>query len=253
MHNRDLKLVITSKGNTTGTGKTTLAIHIARFCNRVANDVFDRNITWSAKEFSFMNVNEYLQQYRDAPAGTPLITDELEFLADRRRSMSNQNVYFSQAWEMLRYRNIITIGTAPGLWDLDKRIPENTDIWINVVERGRANPYYLQVNDFTGEIMRKRLKLNGYRETIKWPALDGDSDFEYLNETKREIGVPGLSQTKDITKEDLKEAKRTELENITINLLERKQEGEIHLTQAEIGDIVGRSQQWVATVKRENL
>ncbi len=256
IHNRDIKIVITSRGTTTGTGKTTLAIILARWIHKVANDIFGRSGEWSAQDRAFVDVWEYLDKYKKASRGEVLITDELEYLADNRRSMTHENVYFSQAWSILRYKNVITIGTAPGMHQLDKRIPENADIWINVMTQGRANTYYLTVDDFTGEPVEKRFKMRGYRETILWwPLPESDPDFSYLHEEKQDLGVPGQnSDAPDVYEEsDLEDARREVKRRVTIELLESVSQGKLDLTQAEIGDMVGYSQQNVAKIKREAL
>lgn len=254
IHDRDLKILITSRGNTTGTGKTTLAIILARIITLWANDLFDRQTEWTAEEYSFIDVWEYLEKYQHSKEGDVLISDEIEFMADKRRSMGNQNVFFSQAWQMLRYRNVITIGTAPGLHTVDKRVPQNTDIWINVTEQGRANVYYLTVQDFDETRIFKRLRQYGFKQTLLWlPLPDTDSDYQYLKNLKREQGVPGMNPENRIDQSDLKQAKSDTKRDIAVKLLKVKQNGTIQLSQADIGDIVGYSQQNIAKIKREEL
>lgn len=255
MNNRDIKIVITGKGKSTGTGKTTLAILLAKWVNSVRNDLFNKDYIWKAKDYAFMDVYEYLEKYSTANKGDCLITDELEFMADRRRSMTHKNVYFSEAWQVLRYRNVVTIGTCPHLSDVDKRIPETADIWINVVQRGRGNVYYMQMNDFDWNMEYKRTKILGYRETIRWKDLDNDKDYQWLSKHKEDLGVPGISKEDNITKEDIKKTKKEIKRDITIELLKLVEEKDLKrtVTQADIGDAVGYSQQNIAKIKREEL
>lgn len=251
---RDVKILITGKGKSTGTGKTTLAIILAKWINRVRNQIFDQNFVWTSKEYSFMNVWEYLRKYKNANKGDPFITDELEYMADRRRHQTHENIKFSQAWSVLRYKNVITIGTAPGLSDLEKRIPEGADIWINVIMKGMANVYYLTVDDFTWEHIVRRMRLGKYRESIFWDKIEESDDYQWLKKQKEEIGVPGIDDNKNsVSKEDInkkeREVKRNTLENAIItldnkNLLDR-------LTQTEIADMINVSQAQVSKVKRE--
>ena len=255
MRDRDVKITVTSKGKTTGTGKTMLALDIARFTNRVRNQLFDMNKIWTAKEYAFMDVYEYLQKYSEADPGDPLITDELEYLADRRRSMSNQNVNFSKAWSMLRYRNVVTIGTAPGLSDLDKRIPEATDIWINVIHKGKANPYYMTVNDFEWTREFKRLRKGKYRESILWNPIESDEDYKWLANQKEEIGVPGIddSKEKSVDESDLNSLERNLRNNFLKNVLKFLDEKNLmrNFTQEEIAEMANVSQPQVSKFKRE--
>ncbi len=255
INDRDIKILITSKGSTTGTGKTTLAIWLSRWINGVSNTIFDRNYKWSAESETFLDVWEYLEAYNNTLPGVPLITDELEYMADRRRSNTHENVYFTQAWGVLRYRNVVTIGTAPGLSTLDKRIPENADIWINVQYTGKANTYYLTVDDFTEMPVKKRLKINGNRESIYWPDCSkDDTDYQFLHGRKKDIGIPGITANDSYDEGDLDDAKRNVKTKMVVGLLKEKERGRIHLTQKEIGDLPGIqwSQQNVAKIKAEH-
>lgn len=260
LNNRDVKMLITSSGNTTGTGKTQLAIILSRTIAKYAQEIYGSNYDWNAEDHSFMNVYEYLEKYEGAQEGEVLITDEMEYLADNRRSMSNQNVHFSQAWQMLRYKNVVTVGTAPSMANLDIRIPENTDIWINIVFPGLANVYYISMDDFTGERKFKRLKQMGFVETIRWKPIDGDEDYETLTNMKANVGIPGMTDNEEdeiFEEQDMEQArKKTEKEVVrdhTIRLLEMKQEGEISLNQEEIAELVDRSQQYVSKIKRKEI
>lgn len=250
LNNRDVKILITSSGNTTGTGKTQLAIILARIISKYCAEIFNHTYHWSAQEYSFMDVYEYLEKY-DNCSGRVLLTDELEYLADRRRSMSHQNVHFSQAWQMLRYANNVTIGTAPGIPNLDERVTESTDIWINIQYPGVANSYYVTINDFTHQTITKRIKQCGFSEMVKWEPIDEDPDYQYLNQEKRDIGVPGLDSEEALSEEDINQAEKEYAKEVAINLLEMKDNGLITLDQNEMGKIVGYSQQWVSTIKKQ--
>jgi len=255
LHDRDVKILITGKGKTTGTGKTTLAIIIAKWINEVRNEIFNLNETWHAKDYSFMDVWEYLQKYREAKPGDPLITDELEYMADRRRHMSNENVKFSQAWSILRYKNAVTIGTAPGLSDLEKRVIETADIWINVVHVGKANTYYLTFDDFEWKPIYKRLRQRNYKESLCWDELN-DENYQWLKEEKENLGVPGLDdngQDTHLDQSDLNKRER-EVKNSTVEeLIKMLYNKELHnsITQSDIADVTGVSQQQVSNLKRE--
>lgn len=256
---RDVKILITGKGKSTGTGKTTLAIIIARFVNWVRNELFDENKEWNAENYSFMDVWEYLERYEKASPGDALITDEIEYMADRRKHQTNENIYFSQAWSVLRYKNVVTIGTAPGLMDLEKRVPEGADIWINVIFKGKANTYYITHNDFPPyEPQFRRLRLNGRRESLVWNPIEGsqfDSDYQHLKQEKKDIGIPGLSQQKgeEITESDLNEKEKEIRNTLVRNTLTYFNEKGIRkrFSQEDIGDMVGVSQAQVSKIERQ--
>lgn len=252
LNDRDVKILITSSGNTTGTGKTTLAIILSRIIQEYCKKIFEHNLSWNAEKFAFMDVWEYLRKYEEF-SGCVLITDELEYLADKRRSNSHENVFFSQAWQMLRYKNNITIGTAPSKANLDNRVPENVDIWINVVYQGLARTYYVKMHDFTEQIMTKRLKMGGFEEYLKWDAIDKDTDYRTLTQEKSEQGVPGLNTESALSEQDIKEAKKDTKKETALQMLKWKHEGIIDKNvwgQEKIGNLVGMSQQWVSNLKK---
>lgn len=264
MNDRDIKILITGKGKSTGTGKTTLAIHLAHFVNDVRNYLFNKETNWTSKEYSFTDVWEYLRKYKNSEKGDALITDELEYMADRRSHQTNQNKKFSQSWSVLRYLNVVTIGTAPGLTDLEKRIPEGADIWINVVHKGKANVYYLTFNDFTYERIFKRHRIGKYRESLLWNPIDESADYQWLKEKKEAIGVPGISDHKEqqLEQKDLnKLEKNIRNEYIKDILLLLKEQGHYQedtkqfkgITQETIANLGGEgvSQAQVSKIKRE--
>lgn len=253
LEDRDVKILITGKGKTTGTGKTTVAIALARFVNWVRNELFDFDTEWSSKEYSFMNVWDYLEKYETAKSGDPLITDELEYMADRRKHQTHENIYFSQAWSVLRYKNVVTIGTAPGLMDLEKRIPEGADIWINVIHKGKGNVYYLTFEDFPPyrAIFKRLRNINGFKESILWNPIN-DNDYEYLKQQKTDIGVPGLEEKQNqITESDMNQLERNIRNDYVKKTLLFLDEKNIldRFTQTEIADMTNVSQPQVSKIK----
>lgn len=258
LNNRDVKMLVTSSGNTTGTGKSQLAIILSKIITKYCREIFDKSYEWDAIDNSFIDVYEYLQMYKNSESGEVLLTDEMEYMADKRRSMSHSNVHFSQAWQMLRYQNCVTIGTAPSMSNLDIRVPENTDIWINIIFPGYANVYYVSMDDFTGEIQFKRLKQMGFQEVIRWKPIDDDPDYKKLSQKKKDIGIPGIddNDTEKFDEEDIEQGKKkTEkqlTQEYTVRLLKMKRDNKLNLTQEEIANLVDRSQQYVSKVKRES-
>lgn len=256
LNDRDLKIIVTSRGSTTGTGKTTLAILLARWIREIANDIFGQNREWKAETQSYVDLNSYFKGYKDAEPGDVLLMDEIEYSADRRRHMTNENVKLSQAWSILRYKNVVTIATLPATSMIDQRLMTLADVWINVMFPGRANTYYLTSNDFDfggNDLILKRLKKHGKRESLLWNELEDDPDYNYLKQEKKDMGIPGLDDMQNIDEQDLKEKEREIKQKTAIELLKAKENDRVHLTQSEIGDIVGYSQQTITKLKRENL
>jgi hypothetical protein len=250
MNNRDVKILVTGAGKTTGTGKTTLAIHLAKWINQVRNALFDESHGWTAEDNAFMDVWEYLKKYKQASPGDCLITDELEYMTDNRRWMTDQNVKFSQAWSILRYKNVITIGTAPGLGDLEKRVIETADIWLRVTKKGEAHSYYTTYDDFDNETKRFRMRQGGFKERIHFAALDGDPDYEWLSEQKEEMGVPGIDDDGG-EEQNPKEIRRETRDELIKTILLDNERMDHGLAQTDIADMTDVSQAKVSGLKRE--
>jgi plasmid maintenance system antidote protein VapI len=251
MHDRDVKILVTGAGKTTGTGKTTLALHLAKWINAVRNSLFGVSHEWKAEDMAFMDVWGYLQKYKQARPGDCLITDELEYMTDNRRWMTDQNVKFSQAWSILRYKNVITIGTAPGLGDLEKRVKETADLWLRVTKRGEAHPYYTTYDDFDEEVKRFRIRRGGFKERIHFGPLEDDRDYQWLKEQKEELGVPGIDDDKDGSNKKPKDIRKETKYEMVKELLRANVTMDYGLSQVDIADVTGVSQGKVSGLKRE--
>lgn len=176
-NDNDIKIIIQGANSQTGIGKTTLAIQLCRFIDS----------DWNAEDKAFVNVRQYIQAHLDYPKGSALLLDEIEAGADNRRAMSEDNVELSQAWATLRARNIATVATLPSISMLDSRMLELADYWILVKERGIAQPYEINVNDFAPHKAPQRKPLPG-EEHIQFQDLpDSDRDKKYLDRIKDEM------------------------------------------------------------------
>lgn len=160
-NDRDAKIIITSRNSETGTGKTTLAILLAKY--------WDRN-GWNSTK-GFQDINEYLAYYLlKARAGDVLIFDDAQAGADSRRSTSKENVRVTKYWTILRSKNIVSILTLPTQTMLDKRLLELADIWLNVRTKGEAVPYRIYVDDIKKYVRTYRVKNPdlGLKEVIRF-------------------------------------------------------------------------------------
>lgn len=176
-NDNDVKIIIQGANSQTGIGKTTLAIQLCRFIDS----------DWSADEKAFVDVKQYIQAHLDYEKGSALLLDEIEAGADNRRAMSDDNVELSQAWATLRARNIATVATLPSISMLDSRMLELADYWILVKERGVAQPYEINVNDFAPHKAPQRKPLPG-EEHIQFTDLpDNDPDKQYLDQIKDDM------------------------------------------------------------------
>lgn len=225
-NDNDIKIIIQGANSQTGIGKTTLAIEICR-------EIDDE---WSADEKAFIDIQKYLNSYLDYPKGSALLLDEIGQGADSRRSTSSENVNLSHGWQMLRARNIATVATLPSTSMLDKRMMELADYWVLVKARGIAQPYKINVNDFTGAIQRDPMP---GEEHIKFPDLPStDSDKKYLDSIKdskiRDGGMESIqiAEHKEKLAKAEKEAKREKRNELITSIYNNTE-----LSYRQLGDI----------------
>lgn len=247
-NDRDVKVIITSKGSTTGLGKTTLAILIAKWIEEYMTDR-----EWDIEQRGFINVQEYIQKYKNVKQFSALVIDELEYGADSRRAMAQDNVDLSHAWAQLRYRNIVSLATLPSTSMLDKRMMELADVWINVVQRGKALPFYIWVNDFTGKVNRKFMEhpRTGANEIITWPDISSTQEYNYMSKLKDQNVRTGESaQMYDIEEVNkrVKEGKK-EIRNELIREFYHSEH--TNISQAKLGKIAGLSQSMIDVIVNE--
>ena len=223
--NRDLKVIITSRNSTTGTGKTTLAVWLA----------LNWDPEWTADEKGALSVQQYLDTYPDLSPGSCLVMDEAEQL-DARRSMSQQNVDFAEKWMMMRVRNVTSILTLPTASALDKRLKELADVRINVHRRGKARVYKITVDDHnTSEVREWRW------HDIEWPDMSHHPEMQALDELKEQKIEGALEEAAD--EEDSLSPKEIIREERIKTAQRMRDNGK---TIAEIAGDIDMSEGWVS-------
>lgn len=189
---RDLKMLITARDAQTGTGKTTLAVALAKSWDAVG---------WDASKAT-LSPSEYVDRYTELESGEVLIGDEMEQMADPRRSMSQQNITLTQYWSTMRQWEVSTICTLPSAAMVDKRLRELMDVRINVIRRGVAVAYEKKIDDHSGEVREKRL------HRIRWGAMDDDDDYRELARMKKRH-MENFNETAYFMAEDDEEEQKT--------------------------------------------
>lgn len=262
--NRDFKANIVSRGSTTGTGKTTLAILLAKIQFYINQKALYGEIRehWTADEFAFIDGWEYINYYKQqARSGDTLVIDEVQTAMDSRRSMTERQVEFSQTWEKLRYKNVGTFTTSPGIHRVDKRVNETTDLLFILPRRGIANVYYQTIDDFTGATMWYKFKFNNRPVRILFGPND-DADKKALDDMKRrdDVNQNNFENGDDVNPQQLLTDYRTQM---CLSLLNQKYD-ESHPftgTQKDIAELIPKdpdepltssntmSQKWVSKVK----
>lgn len=228
---RDLKIIITATDAQTGVGKSTLAFALAASWHPIYTGEH-----WSADDNATYDVSEFLKTYTDVPAGSVLLMEEAEQL-DARRSMAGENVDFSHYWMAMRVRQVCSILTLPSTTALDKRLWELANVWINVKRRGQADVHEVQINDYQQDLWNEPV------DTIEWPDVSDQTEMKKLDRLKQEKIERGLGDVGDDAESvDAEEAQRQEKIEIAQEL---RANDDLDLSGAEIGEIVGRSDQWV--------
>lgn len=228
---RALAVVIVARDNETGTGKTTLAVQLAK---KWADG-------WDAEERATNRSWEYRRMVQRAPAGSVLLADEIGQMYDSRRSMSEENVQVSQDWQMLRFRELVTLATLPGPSFLDKRLRQLADVLILTTRRGHGRVYKLKSEDMSGDPFRE------HKCNVEWGPLDDDPEYQRVEEMKAarfEERFGGGPDEEEVAEEELEEARR-EGRNETIRRL--VEEG---MTQTQIAEALGLDQSTISRIAK---
>lgn len=237
--NRTLLGSIVARDAATGTGKTTLAVQLAK--------TLDQN-DWTA-DMATLDPDTYAEKYtdEDTPKQSCLILDEAEQAADNRRSSSHGNVKLSHLWATMRYREIYSLTTLPSASMLDKRLKELADLYIVVVERGVAVAYQTKVDDTEGENYLRRM------HRIRWQPLDDDPEYQKLTEKKAERMenyADNYAYGDDEDKVDPDQVRHEAEMEQRNELIE--QMSELNYTQKEIAEVVELDRSTVSRILNEN-
>lgn len=176
------KIVIDAEDAELGAGKTSAAVFLARLFSRA----FDYEL--QTEDFT-LSAAEYIKRYRDHPGPEqPSVIGLDETVAagagDARRSMSNSNLDLASAWQMMRMKRVVTIGTLAHWSDLDKRLKRLSDYRLNcrVTPIGHFRPYKVKVGFDDGKVRTKKLD-----SAIHFPDMADDPYYERITEEKDEL------------------------------------------------------------------
>lgn len=135
---RDIKIIVTARNSQTGLGKSTLGVILCKIHDRNGFD----------KSKAFQRYKPYMRKYINSKSGDCLLLDDFQMSADNRRGTSKSNVYLSQMWQKLRFKNVVSVATMPTTYTLDDRFLVLADVRINIQDRGTFAPYLIFVHDF---------------------------------------------------------------------------------------------------------
>lgn len=236
---RDMHIVITAASET-GVGKTTLAVTLAHMMDQHG---------WTADKAAIGSASEYSYLYDEVKPGSVLLLDEAEKAVDARRGMAKESVEVSQAFAAKRYQQVFGILTAPTKSWIDNRLgKDSADYWIQCEQtdmgriKGQGTVYRLKSNEHYERDYTKRT------ETIAWPNLDWESEFQKLDkrkverlESSGEKSFYHKDEVEDI-KESIRSGTRRELEDEIMQRMDQNDE----FVQKDIGNALGISQSRVS-------
>jgi len=242
---RDMNIIVTAASET-GVGKTTLAVALAMMIDQHG---------WTADKASVADPADYDRRYDQCPPGSCLILDEAEKAVDARRGMSKESVSLSQTFATKRYRQVFSIMTAPSKSWIDQRLGSDAaDYWIQALQtdlgriKGEAKVYRLKTNEHYEVDYSKRT------EYLHWPNLDGNEEFERLDERKRELLESDTEQSY-VDADDVDELKQQAVESATERqrreVVKRLNELEA-VTQEDIADVFEVSQSRVSQIVNDS-
>lgn len=246
-----------------GVAKTSCAVSLARlFSKAFGYDLQREDFTLSGAE--------YLARYQQQPGEeqpSVLVLDEFVGggAGDKRRAMSQQNVDFGRAWQLLRTRRVITIATLPDWNSADKRLKKLADyrIWCREEPMGYFQPYKVTVpfSGGGGQVRTKGLNKNNSSSArrIKFPNMDAHNDpfYIHLGQKKEELIDSDSWDADDLTGDesgeeiDPEEQKRQQAIRYAIRLYKPWQDSN-DPTQKEVADVIeDYSASWVGNRVRE--
>lgn len=186
-------LFVDSENARKGTGKTSAAVALARlFARAFRYDIKKEDMTLSGAE--------YLKRYQEHPGGeqpSVLVLDEFvgAGAGDARRAMSQQNIDFGRAWQLLRTKRVVTFATLPDWNEVDKRLQKLADyrVWVREKPIGYFQGYKITVpfnsSKSGSQVRTKGLGPGDDTRRIKFPNMDGENDpfYKYLSGKKDEL------------------------------------------------------------------
>lgn len=250
-----------------GVAKTSGAVALARLVSRAFRYPLKRDDMTLAG-------SHYLRRYQEHPGEeqpSALVLDEFVGAGsgDARRAMSNQNIDFGRAWQLLRSKRVVTFATLPDWNEADTRLQKYADyrIWCRERPIGFFQPYKITVPfNSGGQGARVRLKGLSYgsatkADRIRFPNMDAQNDpfYQYLKEEKDELihssgwDADDLLDDGEEAEEDLsaEDIERRELTKVAIRLYQPWDEESDTSYEDVASAIVDRGESWVGNRVRE--
>jgi len=227
------RIIIDAESASTGVGKTTLAVAMARaLAKAFGYDIREDDFTLSGQE--------YLERWREHPGPNQpsvIVLDELAGAGagDARRAMSNKNVNLGRSWQLMRKKRIVTITTLPHWSDADKRMRRFADYRLYCLQQpiGYFRPYQVTTSFSDGHVMTR-----SYDDVsrIAFPNIENHNDhlLAYVTSLKDDLLASEVFDADDIEDD--------EPERTPDDAERARAEG---LSTRSAANVVGMSQSWV--------
>jgi len=175
-----------------GVAKTSGAVALARLLAAAFQYEFE-------KDDMMLSGTEYLRRYQEHPGHeqpSVLLLDEFvgAGAGDKRRAMSQQNVDFGRAWQLLRTKRVVTLATLPDWSAADKRLKKLADyrLWCREDPIGRFQPYKIVTPFNAGGAEVRTAGLHrgeGGPPRIHFPNMDAENDpfYKHVSELKDDV------------------------------------------------------------------
>jgi hypothetical protein len=249
-----------------GVAKTSGAVALARLIARAFRyDLKKNDMTLSGAH--------YLRRYQEQPGKhqpSVLVLDEFVGAGsgDARRAMSNQNVDFGRAWQLLRSKRVVTLATLPDWNEADPRLQKYADyrVWCRERPIGYFQPYKVTVpfnsSGSGAKVRTKGLSYGDDTDRIAFPNMDAEGDpyYHYLTERKDELihsstwdadALEGGDEGDGTEPVNPEEIERRELTKVAIRLYKPWDE-ETTRSYEEVADAIAeKSDTWVGNRVRE--
>lgn len=249
-----------------GVAKTSGAVALAR--------LFSRAFGYQLKKDDMtLSGSHYLQRYQEHPGSSqPSVLVLDEFVGggsgDARRAMSNQNIDFGRAWQLLRTKRVVTLATLPDWNEADQRLQKYADyrVWCRERPIGYFQGYKVTVpfngGNSGGGVQTKGLGPGNDTRRIQFPNMDANNDelYEHLSEKKDKLihsetwdaddieGGDGGDEGEELSQ---KELERREQIKVAIRLY-KPWDNNTDISYEQVADaIADKSDTWVGNRVRE--
>lgn len=237
------RIIVDAEGASTGVGKTSLAVSIARLCaNAFGYNMTPDDLTLSGQQ--------YLNRWREHPGPeqpSVIVLDELAGAGagDARRAMSDENVNLGRSWQLMRKKRVVTITTLPHWSDADKRMRRFADYRLFCLKQpiGYFRPYAITTTFDDGDVRTVAYHDDPQRFEFPNMASIGDPLYEHVSSLKDDLLDSHYFDADEVA--DIEEQPDPEEVERQQKIDDAQRARDTGLSTREVADVVDMSQSWV--------